>query len=410
MARTPATTSIDGREHLTSSQVARYLGVRLETVYAYVSRGVLNRVRLPGSKESYFALTEVRALTGGPRRQRRRPGLTDTVQTSVTLIDHDQVYFRGRPVGELADTGDFEQVCALLWQSGPVRFAADPAEVDRVRAALPATVPGSNRVKVAIDPAEVEWVRAALPAAVAVLDRLKIAITLAGASDPGRHDLAPASVVQSATRAIGLAAATLPGATTGSVADLVTQHLGNPEARDLVGRVLVLLADHDIAMSTTAARVTASVRGDPYAVITAGLCAVDSPYHGSASVGAYRLLTSARADPRRVLGECLAGQTPPPGFGHVIYQHADPRAEYLRRHLPDIPLADELRARRGWFPNVDLMLAALALRYDLPETAGELLFALSRMAGWIAHALEEYDAKPLRFRLRGVYTGVRPGR
>jgi citrate synthase len=389
MARTPATTSIDGREHLTSAQVARYLGVRLETVYAYVSRGVLNRVRLPGSKESYFALSEVRALTGsgGLRRQRRRPGLTDAIQTSITLIDHDQFYFRGHPAGDVADTYDFEQVCALLWQSGPVRFTVDPAEVDRVRAALPSTVP--------------------------VLDRLKIATTLAGASDPGRHDLAPASVIQSATRAIGLAAATLPGATSGPVADLVAQHLGNPEARDLVGRVLVLLADHDIAMSTTAARVTASVRGDPYAVITAGLCAVDSPYHGSASVGAHRLLTSAQADPQRVLGECLAGQSPPPGFGHVIYQQSDPRAEYLRPHLPEGPhvqLADELRARRGWFPNVDLMLAALSLRYDLPETAGELLFALSRTAGWIAHALEEYEAKPLRFRLRGVYTGVRPRR
>src|SRR2546430_17127106 len=98
MPRTPATTSIDGREHLTSAQVARYLGIRLETVYAYVSRGVLHRVRLPGSRESYFALNEVRTLTGsgGMHRQRRRPGLADAIQTSITLIDHDRLYFRGR--------------------------------------------------------------------------------------------------------------------------------------------------------------------------------------------------------------------------------------------------------------------------------------------------------------------------
>src|SRR4051794_35164243 len=97
MARIPATTSIDGREHLTSAQVARYLGVRLETVYAYESRGVLRRVRVPGNRESYFALTEVKALVGagGVRRQRRRPGVADAVQTSITLIDRDQLYFRG---------------------------------------------------------------------------------------------------------------------------------------------------------------------------------------------------------------------------------------------------------------------------------------------------------------------------
>ncbi|HKN98707.1 MAG TPA: citrate synthase [Pseudonocardiaceae bacterium] len=390
MPRTPATTSIDGREHLTSAQVARYLGVRLETVYAYVSRGVLHRVRLPGSRESYFALTEVRALTGGGlRRQRRRPGLADTIQTSITLLDHDQLYFRGRLATELADTHDFAQVCALLWQSGPVRFTVDPAEVARLRADLPATP--------------------------RTLDRLRIAVTLAGAGDPGRHDLAPESVVRAATRAIGLAVATLPGATSGEPADRLADHLGasGAQARALIGSVLVLLADHDIALSTTAARVTASVRGDPYAVLTAGLSASDSPYHGSASVAAHRLLSAARADPQRTLGECLAGRSAPPGFGHLVYQHADPRAGYLLRRLPDGPhtmLVTELGERRGWFPNADLALAALAMTYGLPETSGELLFTVSRMAGWIAHALEEYQAEPLRFRLRGVYTGIRPGR
>jgi citrate synthase len=389
MPRSPVTTSIDGQEHLTSAQVARYLGVRVETVYAYVSRGVLSRVRLPGSRESYFALNEVQALTGngGRHRRRRRPGLADAIQTSITLIDHDQLYFRGRSVTDLAETHDFEQVCALLWGSGPVSIAPEPEEVARLRARLPAT----SRTA----------------------DRLKIAVTLAAADDPGRYDLAAEAVVRAATRAIGLAVATLPGATPGGIVDMLAAHLGaaGQHARALIRRGLVLLADHDIAVSTTAARVTASVRADPYAVVIAGLCATDSPHHGSTSVAAHRLLRSAAADPHRTLGECLVGQSPPPGFGHLVYQQVDPRAEYLLRRLPagvHTTLASQLHARRGWFPNIDLALAALAFEHDLPETTGELLFAIARMAGWTAHALEEYHAEPLRFRLRGIYTGVRP--
>jgi citrate synthase len=390
MPRIPATTSIDGQEHLTSAQVARYLGVKVQTVYAYVSRGVLNPVRLRGSRESYFALNEVQVLTGsgGMRRQRRRPGLSDAIRTSITLIDHDQLYFRGQSVCDLADTQDFEQVCALLWNSGPISFTPEPEEVARLKARLPATP--------------------------RTLDRLKIAVTLAAADDPGRHDLAAESVIRAATRAVGLTVATLPGATPGPIADMLAAHLGaSQQARELIARSLVLLADHDIAVSTAAARVIASVRCGPYAVIIAGLCALESSYHGSASVAAHRLLRSAAADPQRTLDECLADESPPPGFGHLIYEHADPRAEYLLHRLPanaHTNLASELRARRGWLPNVDLALAALALEHDLPETTGELLFAIARMAGWIAHAVEEYDAEPLRFRLHGIYAGIRPGR
>ncbi|RZS32725.1 citrate synthase [Herbihabitans rhizosphaerae] len=387
MPRTPATISIDGRAHLTSAQVARYLGVKIETVYAYVSRGVLTRVRRPGNRESYFALSQVRALTGttGPGRQRRGPGVADEIHTSITLLDHDRLYFRGTAATELAETHDFEQVCALLWESDPVTLVPDPEAAARVRASLPST---AHR-----------------------LDQLKIAVILAGAGDPGKHDLTPVSVVQAATRAIGLAAGSLPGADGRTIADMLAAHFGTPAARELIRRVLVLLADHDMAMSTTAARVAASVRCDPYAVITAGLSAADSPRHGSASIAAYRLLRSAHADPHRTLGECLAGGSIPPGFGHAIYERADPRAEYLLGVLPEsehTTLIAELRTRRGWLPNVDLALAALMIEHDMPETAGELLFTISRMAGWIAHALEEYQADPRRFRLRGVYTGVRP--
>ncbi len=77
----PVVVRIDGHDHLSSAQVARYLGIKPETVYAYVSRGVLRRVRLPGRRESFFPLAEVEALVrpSGPTR-RRAPGLTDDIR------------------------------------------------------------------------------------------------------------------------------------------------------------------------------------------------------------------------------------------------------------------------------------------------------------------------------------------
>jgi len=62
------------------------------------------------------------------------------------------------------------------------------------------------------------------------------------------------------------------------------------------------------------------------------------------------------------------------------------------------------------FPNVDLALAALMHAYDMRPDAGETIFALARVAGWLAHAIEEYREPGLRFRPLGVYSGVRPER
>ncbi len=102
----------------------------------------------------------------------------------------------------------------------------------------------------------------------------------------------------------------------------------------------------------------------------------------------------------------------PPGFGTVVHTSADPRAEALLDALPPGEVADALpmllvhvlRAHgAGAYPNVDLALAAHALARGLPAEAGEFVFAVARTAGWVAHALEEYRAPALRFRVRGLH-------
>src|SRR6202034_978849 len=104
---------------------------------------------------------------------------------------------------------------------------------------------------------------------------------------------------------------------------------------------LVLLADHELAASTLAARVAASVRADPYAVVGTGLGAMSGALHGGASLGAEVMLLSARGpgDAPRVVGELLRRGERIPGLGHFVYQAGDPRAvlllDLIRKAAPD---------------------------------------------------------------------------
>jgi len=183
---------------------------------------------------------------------------------------------------------------------------------------------------------------------------------------------------------------------------------------------LVLLADHDLTSSTVAARVAASSRGSIYSVITSGLGALDGSLHGGAATLAHRFLEAATADPAAALSMELQASDTVPGCGHVVYREHDPRGETLltalesasggnRKVMPTIArLRPMLAASGAGFMNSDMALGALALRYDMAPDAAETIFALARIAGWVAHALEEYSEPRLRFRPEGVYVGIRP--
>jgi citrate synthase len=190
-----------------------------------------------------------------------------------------------------------------------------------------------------------------------------------------------------------------------------------PELLRALSAALVLLADHELAASTLAARTAASVRADPYAVVGTGLGAMSGALHGGASLGAEALIAAASgpADVPLVVGELLRRGEKVPGFGHFIYRGGDPRAILLlglvRRAAPrsgQLAVADavlaEVRQKSLPEPNIDFAIATLARVAGMVRGAGEAIFAVARTAGWIAHALEAYEGDgPLR--PRAVYTG-----
>ena len=185
----------------------------------------------------------------------------------------------------------------------------------------------------------------------------------------------------------------------------------------VLNAALVLVADHELAASTLAARVAASMRADPYAVVATGLGAMGGALHGGAELGAELMLGSASspADAPRVVGDLLRRGEKLPGFGHFVYQDGDPRANLLLRLIsefaPDSPqlaiaqaVTDEARQRALPEPNIEFALAVLARVAGMIRGSGEAIFATGRTAGWLAHALEEYE-RNIPIRPRSIYTG-----
>ncbi len=405
-----AVTRADRR--LTTKEAAELLGVKPETVYAYVSRGQLSSRRGPGARGSTFDPKEVEALA---RRNRREPAAASganelSVRTRITLIEKDRYYFRGVDAAALALRHSYEEVAEWLWTGvlkPGIHFTAPPEPS------------GSARLAVR-----------ALPEHCGPTDRLRVAAIAAGASDPLRFDLSEEAVVGTARTLIPTLVAALPpllsahrdgGPLAGRLWGRLSRHKPDDASLHALDTALALLVDHDLAASTLAVRVAASARAHPYAAVSAGLGVLEGPLHGAASGLAHRMLLEVldRGTAAPVVANELRAGRRVPGLGHRVYQGEDPRAQALFGLLETMPKAGPaLAAARDVIAttarhtdlhaNVDLPLAVLTASSGMAAEAGEAVFAVARTAGWIAHALEEYGERPMRMRPVGQYVGLRP--
>ncbi|GAB3799482.1 citrate synthase [Humibacter antri] len=481
---------------LTAAQTAARLGVQSQTLYAYVSRGLLARER--GAHGSTFDALEVERFASSRRRGGRSAwadrgadaGASGSplmvLDTDIALIEDGELYLRGVPAAQLALEYPYESVARWLW-GGPFDASAPPrapSGLGVVSAPAPASAPESAPDEDAVvsvraattqaftgDEDAVASARgavASLGSGATLLDLIQVAVPVLAAADPTRHDLNPDAVCAAAARLIGGVVATLdpalhptpPVTTTDAIViekaksalvDTEQLHFVTSRAADArvesqggiarqlwrglsgragdtaevraLGAALVLLIDHDLAVSTLAARAAASARATPYAVVSSGLGALDSALHGNASGAACELirLVLDGADPRTALAQTVARTArPAPGFGHALYPGIDARAGILLPLVAELPdgcavvvavdrLSAEVLSRTGRHPNVDLALAALTIAAGMPTDAGAAIFAIGRMAGWIAHAIDEYGQRPLRLRPRGRYVGPDAG-
>jgi citrate synthase len=423
-------------EWIGAAEAAGRLGVKPATLYSYVSRGVLTRRRAPGGRGSLFDPGEVEVLSRRGRPRREVVHGEFIIESGLTEIAGDRLRFRGLDAAQLAVERSFEDVAALLWTG----TFAPPRPDGPWQATAEAVAAGTAA-------------QSALPAGTLPLERLQVIVPALAAADPLRLHLDPPAVIDAARSIIAgmvdcLPAAGAPNGAGGAVARAGGAVAGaggavpgpppadgtvaarlwprlcprrpSPRLLEALRAALVLLADHELAASTLAARVAASVRADPYAVVATGLGALGGALHGGASLAAETMLAAARrpADAPRVVGELLRRGERIPGFGHFVYESGDPRAVLLlaqvRRAAPAsarLAVADavlaEMRRRSLPEPNIDFALAVLAGVAGMIPGAGEAVFAVARTAGWLAHALEEY-ARRTPLRPRALYTGPPP--
>jgi citrate synthase len=402
-------------EFLTAREAASLLGVKLPTVYAYTSRGLIQSV--PGGKgrarryrrsdlERLCARRDARAGHGPVAAAALRQG-EPVLDSAITMISLERgPVYRGRAAIDLAREGrSFEWVAEGLW-SGDWSDRPEPSnwqpeglglDLDGLLRVLPARVGPLSVMSIVIsllaarDPGRFSWhPDAVLPRARGLLRRIVAVLAL------GRPEVDPTEAIAASLKAPNLALA---------IGSAFSRQLGEAEQAAL-NRALVLAADHELNASTFAARVVASTGADVYGCLSAALAALSGPRHGGAADRVDALLLEAGpADrvehvvhDRQRRGEVIEG------FAHPIYApRADPRgtllieiARDLRGESPEVQsvlaLVDAMQQGGLGGPSIDVGLVAVARALALPVGSATALFAVGRSVGWVAHSLEQYEA------------------
>jgi citrate synthase len=196
--------------------------------------------------------------------------------------------------------------------------------------------------------------------------------------------------------------------------------LQNPSTATLLRTALILCADHELNVSAFTARCVASANSTPYAVVIAGLAALQGAKHGGYTdqVEAFlREVGTADRAPAVVAHRLKRGERLP-GFGHQLYPEGDPRGKALlaltTKAYPNAAatalgkaIITQVHRTVGQHPTIDFALAILASALHLPPGAALALFALGRTIGWIGHAIEQYQLDQL-IRPRAQYVGPAP--
>ena len=206
---------------------------------------------------------------------------------------------------------------------------------------------------------------------------------------------------------------------------MMTGHEPAPWEARIFDICLILHAEHTVNASTFSTLVTSSTLADPYTAITAAVGTLSGPLHGGANERVMQTLRRIGSveNVRPFIEESLARKERIMGLGHRVYKVKDPRATILQKLAEDLfdrkghdkiydlaleveSVCEELLGAKGIYPNVDFYSGLVYSKLGIPEDFFTPIFAISRVAGWLAHWKEQLDDNRL-FRPTQVYTGDR---
>lgn len=370
---------------LTATQAAERLGISKDTLYAYVSRGLIESVLIPGQRPRHYRQADIdrlqqrKAARQAPERAVKKAlawqGLP-ILYSSISQIKDQRLYYRDLPLEETLLWPDLERLVCHLWGLSD----------------LPETVQDPDLLMLPADPA-LSW-----------FERVAQALPVWAQHDLKALNLSPLAVQQSSWRLLLALFHSLhqgPGLLAGFAKQLKPQDL------DLLRLVLCLSAEHELNISAFTARCVASAQASPYMAINAAWCALSGRLHGGQTLKIQAFVQHClQADSIGQGIKTWLQQTEIlPGFGHPLYPEGDPRwhafKSYMQIHFAESQswvrfseICEQGSRLMQAQPSLDFVLVAASQQLPLALNALDL-FALGRSIGWLAHIQEQYQTPGL---------------
>ncbi|HZG83577.1 citrate synthase [Paenibacillus sp.] len=350
-------------------------------------------------------------------------GIVATTSSVSSIIDGVLTY-RGYNIDDLAENATYEEVVYLLWYgklpnreelNGLLKDLSDnaavPAQVIDMLRSFPKEANSMAALRSAVSALALfdsEAHASDLDTNKKIAIRLQAQIpTIVAAFDRIRKGLEPIAPKAGAT-----VAENFLYMLTGKQPDKV--------AIEALDKALVLHADHELNASTFAARVTVATLSDMYSGVTSAIGALRGPLHGGANEAVMAMLEEIGTfdNVESYIQDKLNNKEKIMGFGHRVYKNGDPRAKHLQKmshelgkltgdmkwYEMSIKIEELVTGQKGLKPNVDFYSASVYTALEIPRDLFTPIFAISRVSGWTAHILEQYENNRL-IRPRAEYVG-----
>ncbi|UUX95323.1 citrate synthase [Aquabacterium sp. J223] len=396
------------RTNYASAQEAmKLLGIRQQTLYAYVSRGWIRSIRQPGQRNRLYLREDLERMSARSLARSGHGAVAASamnwgepiIPTTITEITAEGPRYRGKLACDLVRQGaSFESVAELLWTGMWHEGAAWPQaesslELKRLTDSLPSLQASDQLLEV--------FALVTLHLGVGrgtVAERIRSGRTLDAARQVIHTLVGCCGLSSAAQRYVAMR----DGET---VAQGLMRALGvkpTPENRRAIEAILILLADHELSPGAFNARVAASSGSTLHSCIASALCASSGLEIGRLYNRVGEFLDSGRSKATLVARalDFHRRNTMVPGFVHPMYPHGDPRARLLleiarerddpgRTLAPVFGFLEEVEERLSLHPRHEFAVAVLVRAMGLPRYAAGALFALARTAGWVAHVQEQ---------------------
>jgi citrate synthase len=355
-------------------------------------------------------------------------GLEDIVaaETELTFIDgkSGRLLYRGYDIADLAERATFEEVAYLLWFGN----LPNSSQLDDLNARL-----HEGRLL----PKEVMNLLYSFPKEASTMSALRTAVSALSMYDPEESDNSIEAnrrksvrltsqfptIVASFERIKQGLEPVLPDESLGHAANFLYMLFGKkPEARAsrIFDICLILHADHGLNASTFAARVAASTLSDLHSAVVAAIGTLKGPLHGGANTAVMKMLEEICLPEKaeQYVKQALAEKRRISGFGHRVYKTEDPRATILRRLSRELGernhelkwyeisenIEKTVKSEKKLYPNVDFFSASTYHYLGIPSELFTPIFACSRVVGWSANVIEQYEDNRL-IRPEAAYIG-----